>query len=198
MFVQRVKAHWTAPLLETSGKNTLSRVSDPALIKARQGMTIKAGDKIPDVTVTIMGKNGPEPIKTADYFKGRKVALFSVPGAFTPTCHAKHLPGFLEKYDEIKSKGVDAIAVTAVNDVFTLDAWLKDRGAAGRIDGLADGSAVLAKAMGLDLDLVDFGLGVRGKRYSAIVKDGVVEWINVEENSSLATVSSAESTLEKL
>ncbi|PPD46620.1 MAG: peroxiredoxin [Methylocystis sp.] len=161
-------------------------------------MTIKAGDKIPDVTVTIMGKNGPEPVKTSDYFKGRKVALFSVPGAFTPTCHAKHLPGFLEHYDAIKSKGVEAIAVTAVNDVFTLDAWLKERGAAGKIHGLADGSAVLAKAMGVDLDLNDFGLGVRGKRYSAIVRDGVVEWINIEENSSLATVSSAESTLEKL
>jgi peroxiredoxin len=161
-------------------------------------MTIKAGDRIPDVTLTIMGKNGPEQIKTKDYFAGRKIALFSVPGAFTPTCHAKHLPGFVEKYDAIKSRGVDAVAVTAVNDVFTLDAWLKERGAAGKIDGLADGSAVFAKAMGLELDLAEFGLGLRGKRYSAIVKDGVVEWINVEENSSLATVSSAESTLEKL
>jgi len=161
-------------------------------------MTIKAGDRIPDVTLTIMGKNGPEPIKSKDYFAGRKIALFSVPGAFTPTCHAKHLPGFVEKFDEIKSKGVDAVAVTAVNDIFTLDAWLKERGAAGKIDGLADGSAVFAKALGLELDLADFGLGVRGKRFSAVVKDGVVEWINVEENSSLATVSSAESTLEKL
>jgi glutaredoxin/glutathione-dependent peroxiredoxin len=161
-------------------------------------MTIKAGDRIPDVTVTIMGKNGPEPIKTADYFKGRKIALFSVPGAFTPTCHAKHLPGFVSHFDELKAKGVDAVAVTAVNDVFTLDAWLKDRGAAGKIDGLADGSGVFVRALGLELDLVEFGLGVRGKRFSAIVTDGVVDWINVEENSSLATVSSAESTLEKL
>jgi peroxiredoxin len=161
-------------------------------------MTIKAGDRIPDVTVTIMGKNGPEPVKTAEYFKGRKIALFSVPGAFTPTCHAKHLPGFVERYDEIKSKGVDAVAVTAVNDVFTLDAWLKDRGAAGKIDGLADGSGVFARALGLELDLMEFGLGVRGKRFSAVVNDGVVQRINVEENSSLATVSSAESTLEKL
>jgi glutaredoxin/glutathione-dependent peroxiredoxin len=161
-------------------------------------MTIKAGDKIPDVTLTVMGKNGPEPIKTSDYFKGRKVALFSVPGAFTPTCHAKHLPGFVEKYDALKARGVDAVAVTAVNDVFTLDAWLKDRGAEGKIDGLADGSAVFAKATGLELDLTDFGLGIRGKRYSAVVNDGVVEWINVEENSSLATVSSAEATLAKL
>lgn len=170
----------------------------PAFHGSEKRMTIKAGDRIPDVTLTIMGKNGPEPIKTSDYFKGRKVALFSVPGAFTPTCHAKHLPGFVEKYDALKSKGVDAVAVTAVNDVFTLDAWLKDRGAQGKIDGLADGSAAFAKALGLELDLTDFGLGVRGKRYSAVVNDGVLEWINVEENSSLATVSSAESTLEKL
>jgi peroxiredoxin len=161
-------------------------------------MTIKAGDRIPDVTVTIMGKNGPEPIKTGNYFKGRKIALFSVPGAFTPTCHAKHLPGFLSHFDELKAKGVDAVAVTAVNDVFTLDAWLKDRGAAGKIDGLADGSGVFVRALGLELDLAEFGLGVRGKRFSAIVTDGVLDWINVEENSSLATVSSAEATLEKL
>lgn len=161
-------------------------------------MTIAAGDKIPDVTVTIMGPDGPKPIKTGDYFKGKKIALFSVPGAYTPTCHMKHLPGFVEKADEIKSKGVDAIAVTAVNDIFALDAWLKDSGAKEKVEGLADGSAVLAKAMGVDLDLSEHGLGIRGKRYSAIVKDGVVEWINIEENSSLATVSSAESTLEKL
>ncbi len=161
-------------------------------------MTIKAGDNIPDVTVTIMGKDGPQPVTTSDYFKGRKIALFSVPGAYTPTCHLKHLPGFIAKLDAIKAKGVDAVAVTAVNDVFTLDAWLKESGAAGKIDGLADGSAVLAKAMGVELDLIEHGLGVRGKRYSAIVKDGVVEWINIEENSSQATVSSAESTLAKL
>jgi len=161
-------------------------------------MTIKAGDKIPDVTLTIMGENGPEPIQSSDYFKGRKIALFSVPGAYTPTCHAKHLPGFVSNFDAFKAKGVDAVAVTAVNDVFTLDAWLKDRGAAGKIDGLADGSAVFVKALGLELDATAFGLGVRGKRFSAVATDGVVDWINVEENSSLATVSSAEATLEKL
>lgn len=161
-------------------------------------MTIKPGDKLPDVTVTIMGADGPKPIKTSDYFKGKKIALFSVPGAYTPTCSTKHLPGFVDKAAEIKAKGVDAIAVTAVNDIFALDAWLKDQGAKEKVDGLADGSAVLAKAMGVDLDLSEHGLGVRGKRYSAIVKDGVVEWINIEANSSLATVSSAESTLEKL
>lgn len=161
-------------------------------------MTIKAGDRVPDATVTIMGANGPEPVKTKDYFAGRKIALFSVPGAFTPTCHVKHLPGFVAKVGEIKAKGVDAVAVTAVNDVFALDAWLKASGAEGKIDGLADGSGVFAKALGLELDLSEHGLGVRGKRFSAVVKDGVVEWIAVEDNSSLATVSTAESTLAKL
>lgn len=161
-------------------------------------MTIKAGDRIPEATLTIMGAKGPAPVKSTDYFAGRKIALFSVPGAYTPTCHMKHLPGFVAKAVEIKAKGVDAVAVTAVNDIFTLDAWLKASGAEGKIDGLADGSAFFAKALGVDLDLTEFGLGVRGKRFTAVVKDGVVEWINLEADSSLATVSSAESTLEKL
>lgn len=161
-------------------------------------MTIKAGDKLPDVTMTLMGKNGPEPVKTKDYFAGRRVALFSVPGAYTPTCHMKHLPGFVAKADEIRSKGVDAVAVTAVNDIFALDAWLKEKGGAGKIEGLADGSAAFAKALGLELDLTEPGLGMRGKRYSALIDDGVVKWINVEENSSEATVSTAEETLKKL
>ena len=161
-------------------------------------MTIKAGDRLPDVTLTVMGKNGPEPVRTTDYFAGRRVALFSVPGAYTPTCHMKHLPGFVAKADEIKSKGVDAVAVTAVNDIFALDAWLKEKGGGGKIDGLADGSAFFARALGLELDLTEFGLGVRGKRYSALIDDGVVKWINVEENSSEATVSTAEETLAKL
>jgi len=161
-------------------------------------MTIKAGDMIPDVILTRMGASGPEPIKARDYCKGRKVVLFSVPGAYTPTCHAKHLPGFIQQGAAIRAKGVDAIAVTAVNDIFALDAWLKASGAEGKVDGLADGSAVLAKAMGLEIDLDAAGLGLRGKRYAALIDDGVVTWIDVEENSSLATVSSAESALAKL
>ena len=161
-------------------------------------MTIKAGDRIPEATLTLMGAKGPEQIKSTDYFAGRKIALFSVPGAFTPTCHLKHLPGFVEKADEIRGKGVDAIAVTAVNDIFALDAWLKASGAVGKVVGLADGSGLFAKALGVELDLSNFGLGVRGKRFSALVKDGVVEWINIEDDSSLATVSSAESTLAKI
>jgi len=161
-------------------------------------MTIKAGDKIPDVTLTRLGASGPEPIKTGDYFKGRKVLLFSVPGAFTPTCHKTHLPGFVLQAEAIKAKGVAAIAVVAVNDIFVLDAWLEASSAKGKVDGLADGSAVFAKATGTELDLVDRGLGVRAQRYAALVDDGVVKWIDIEDNSSCATVSSAEAALAKL
>jgi peroxiredoxin len=161
-------------------------------------MAINAGETLPDVSLTLMGQNGPAPIQTKDYFAGRKVVLFSVPGAFTPTCHKSHLPSFLEKSIEIKAKGVDAIAVTAVNDIFVLDAWLEASGAKGKIDGLADGSAVFARAMGQDLDLTDHGLGLRGKRYAALIDSGVVKWIDVEENSSACTVSSGARTLARL
>jgi peroxiredoxin len=161
-------------------------------------MTIKAGDKLPDATFTIMGAKGPEPIKSGDYFKGRKVLLFSVPGAFTPTCHKTHLPGFVAQADAIKARGVDVVAVVAVNDIFALDAWLVASGAKGKVDGLADGSAVFAKATGTELDLVAAGLGLRSKRYAALIHDGVVRWIDIEDNSSCATVSSAETALAKL
>ena len=161
-------------------------------------MTIKAGDKIPDVTLTRLGASGPEPIKTGDYFKGRKVLLFSVPGAFTPTCHKTHLPGFVLQAEAIKAKGVAAIAVVAVNDIFVLDAWLEASSAKGKVDGLADGSAAFAKSTGTELDLVERGLGVRAQRYAALVDDGVVKWIDIEDNSSCATVSSAEAALAKL
>lgn len=161
-------------------------------------MTLKAGDKIPDVTLTIMGANGPEPIKTGDYFKNRKVVLFSVPGAFTPTCHKVHVPGFVAHADEIRKHGVGAVAVIAVNDCFVLDAWLQSLGAKGKVDGLADGSGEFAKATGTELDLNAKGLGGRSKRYAALIADGVVMWIHTEEDSSKATVSSAESVLKHL
>ncbi|HYA80938.1 MAG TPA: peroxiredoxin [Methylocystis sp.] len=161
-------------------------------------MTIKAGDQIPDVTLTRMGANGPEPIQTGDYFKGRKVMLFSVPGAFTPTCHKTHLPGFVRHAEAIKAKGVAAIAVVAVNDIFALDAWLEATSAKGKIDGLADGSVVFAKTTGTELDLAAHGLGVRAQRYAALVDDGVVKWIDIEDNASCATVSSAEAALNRL
>jgi peroxiredoxin len=161
-------------------------------------MSIESGDRLPDVSFTVMGANGPEPKKAADYFKGRRVALFSVPGAYTPTCHRTHLPGFVAEADAIRAKGVDAIAVTAVNDIFVLDAWLEASKAKGKVDGLADGSGVFVKAIGEELDLTERGLGLRGKRFAALVKDGVVEWIEVEENSSACTVSSAEALLGRL
>jgi glutaredoxin/glutathione-dependent peroxiredoxin len=161
-------------------------------------MTIKPGDQLPDVTLTRMGASGPEPVKTGDFFKGRKILLFSVPGAFTPTCHKTHLPGFVQNAEAIKAKGVDAIAVIAVNDAFALDAWLEASAAKGKVEGLADGSAVFAKATGTELDLDAAGLGTRSKRYAALIDDGVVRWIDIEDNSSRATVSSAEATLGKL
>jgi peroxiredoxin len=161
-------------------------------------MTLRAGDKIPEVTLTIMGANGPEPVKTGDYFKNRKVVLFSVPGAFTPTCHKVHLPGFVAHADEIKKHGVAAVAVIAVNDCFVMDAWLASLGAKGKVDGLADGSGEFAKATGTQIDLAAHGLGGRSLRYAAVVADGVVTWVGTEENSSQATVSSAESVLKHL
>ena len=161
-------------------------------------MTLKAGERIPDATFTTMGAKGPEPVKSGDYFKGRKVLLFSVPGAFTPTCHRTHLPGFVAKADEIKARGVDRIAVVAVNDIFVLNAWLEASGAKGKVDALADGSATFAKATGTELDLADIGLGMRAKRYAALIDDGVARWIDIEDDSSCATVSSAEVALAKL
>ena len=154
-------------------------------------MTIKVGDRIPDGKFTIMGTDGPTARTTADVFKGKKVALFAVPGAYTPTCHKNHMPGFVDRVAELKAKGIDAIACTAVNDVFVLDNWANDTGAAGKIEMLADGSGDFAKAIGLDIDLSGFGLGVRSKRYAMLIDDGVVKVLNVEDSPPLAEKSSA-------
>jgi len=143
-------------------------------------MTIKAGDPLPAATFMTMTANGPEPVDSASFFKGKKVALFSVPGAFTPTCSAKHLPGFIEKADALKAKGVDEIACTAVNDVFVMGAWAKNAGAEGKVTMLADGNGDFAKALGLTMDGSKFGMGTRGQRFSMIVEDGVVTTLNVE------------------
>ncbi len=155
-------------------------------------MTIKVGDKLPDTTFTVMGPEGPKPVTTADVFAGKKVALFAVPGAYTPTCHQKHLPGFLQHMDELKGKGVDTVACTAVNDIFVLDFWAKDTGSAGKVEMLADGSAKFAKAIGLEIDLTDHGLGVRSKRYAMLVDDGVVKVLNVDEAPPSHDKSSAQ------
>ena len=157
-------------------------------------MTSKAGDKLPDAKFMTMGPEGPAAKSTADIFAGKKVALFAVPGAFTPTCHQQHLPGFIARIDELKKKGVDTIACTAVNDVFVMDEWSKATGSAGKIVMLTDDSAAFAKAIGLDIDLTGagIGLGVRSKRYAMMVEDGVVKVLNVDESPPVHDKSSAE------
>jgi len=156
-------------------------------------MTIAVGDKLPDVKLTKATENGPEAVQSSDYFKGKRVALFSVPGAFTPTCSAKHLPGFVEKAADLKAKGVDEIACTAVNDAFVMGAWNK-AGGSDDITMLADGNGDFAKAVGLTMDGSGFGMGQRGSRWSAVVNDGVVEQLNVEGPGEFK-VSSAEHML---
>ncbi len=155
-------------------------------------MTIKIGDTLPDTTFTVMTAEGPKPVNSTDLFKGKKVALFAVPGAYTPTCHKAHMPGFVDRVAEIKAKGVDEVACTAVNDVFVMSAWGKDTGAEGKITMLADGSADFAKALGLEIDLTAHGLGVRSKRYAMLVDNGVVKVLNVEDAPPAHGVSSAE------
>lgn len=160
-------------------------------------MTIKVGDQLPQTSFTKMTENGPEAVDSDGYFKGRRVALFSVPGAFTPTCSAKHLPGFIEKAGELKAKGIDEIACTAVNDAFVMGAWGKSAGADGKVTLLADGNGDFAKAVGLTMDGSKFGLGQRGQRFSIVVNDGVIEQLNVEGPGEYK-VSSAEHMLSQL
>ena len=160
-------------------------------------MSIKVGDKMPKGQFTRMGAKGPEPLSTDDLFKGKKVVLFSVPGAFTPTCSAKHLPGFVEQAEALKDKGVDTIACMAVNDVFVMNAWGKAGNAEGKVMMLADGNGEYARALGLELDATKFGMGQRGKRFSVIVDNGVVKQLNVEPAGEFG-VSSAETALKQL
>jgi glutaredoxin/glutathione-dependent peroxiredoxin len=160
-------------------------------------MTIQVGDKIPKGQFTVMGANGPEPLSTDTLFGGKKVVLFSVPGAFTPTCSAKHLPGFVQNAAAIKAKGVDTIACVAVNDVFVMSAWGKAGNVGNDVLMLADGNGEYARALGLELDASGFGMGKRGKRFSLIVDDGVVTHLNIEPPGQFG-VSSAESALAQL
>jgi len=160
-------------------------------------MTIKVGDKIPSSTLTTMTADGPAPVNTDDYFAGRKVLVFSVPGAFTPTCSAKHLPGFVENADAIKAKGVDEIACYAVNDVFVMHGWGESNGVAGKVTMLADGNGTFTSAIGLELDASGFGMGTRSQRFSMIVDDGVVTTLNIEEPGAFQ-LSSAEHALSQL
>lgn len=160
-------------------------------------MTISVGDRIPAAALTQMGAEGPKPVSTEELFSGRKVAVFAVPGAFTPTCSAKHLPGFVEQADAIRAKGVDAIVCVAVNDVFVMDAWGKSQNVGDKVTMLADGSGQFAKALDVELDLVGRGLGVRSRRYSMIVDDGVVTSLNLEEGGGFE-VSDAGTLLSQL
>ncbi len=156
---------------------------------------IKVGDKIPAMSVATMGAQGPQEVKTDEFFKGKKVVLFGLPGAFTPTCSAKHAPSFVNNADALKKKGIDAIACISVNDPFVMDAWGKSLNVGSKVTMLADGSAAFAKATGLDLDLTARGMGVRSHRYSMVVDDGVVKKINVESNPGVCEVSNAETIL---
>jgi peroxiredoxin len=159
-------------------------------------MTIAVGDKLPDVKLMKATESGPQAVQTGDYFKGKRVALFSVPGAFTPTCSAKHLPSYVEKAGELKGKGIDEIACTAVNDGFVMGAWGRASGS-DDVTMLADGNGDFANALGLPLDLTGGGLGKRGQRFSMVVNDGVVEQLNVEAAGEYK-VSSAEHMVEQL
>jgi peroxiredoxin len=162
-------------------------------------MTIKVGDKIPDATFRVVTADGPQPRTTADVFKGKKVVLIGMPGAFTPTCHRNHLPGFVEKSAEFHQKGVDTIAVTTTNDHFVMSAWSKVAGADGKVEFLADGNGEFAKAIGLNYDGSERGMGgVRSKRYSMLVDDGVVKALNIEENAAKAEMTSAENLMKAL
>jgi peroxiredoxin len=144
-------------------------------------MTIKIGEKLPDASFMVMTAEGPAQKTAAEVFAGKKVALFAVPGAYTPTCQQQHVPGFVACVDELKGKGIDTIACTAVNDIFVLTQFAKDTGAQGKILMLADGNGEFAKKIGLDIDLSGFGLGLRSKRYAMLVDDGVVKILNVED-----------------
>jgi peroxiredoxin len=160
-------------------------------------MTVHVGDKVPSATLMEMQEGGPKPVKTDDFFAGKKVVVFALPGAFTPTCSAKHVPGFVQNFDALKAKGVDAIACVSVNDAFVMGAWGKDQKSGGKVHMLADGNGDFTKAMGLEMDGSKFGMGKRSQRYAMIVDNGVVKSLDVEEPGAF-NVSSAEHQLKQL
>lgn len=161
-------------------------------------MTIGIGDKLPDLTLKVVTADGPVDKSTAEVFGGKKVVLFGVPGAFTGVCSGNHLPGYLDNLDAIKAKGVDEVICLAVNDASVMKAWATHTGSLGKLGFIADGSDVFTKAVGLEIDLNAFGMGVRSKRYSAIVEDGVVKSLNIEDTPGTAVASGAAKILEQL
>ena len=160
-------------------------------------MTIKVGDKVPSATLMQFKEGGPKPVKTDEFFAGKKVVLFALPGAFTPTCSAKHLPSFVQNADAIKKKGIDEIACVSVNDAFVMNAWGEQQQAGGKVAMLADGNGDFTRALGLELDGSRFGMGKRSQRYSMLVDNGVVKALNVEEGGAFS-VSSAEHILTQI
>jgi peroxiredoxin len=160
-------------------------------------MTIKLGDKVPSATLMQMKDGGPKPVSTDELFKGRKVALFALPGAFTPTCSAKHLPGFIKQADALKAKGIDAIACISVNDAFVMGAWGEQQGAGDKVMMLADGNGDFTRALGLEMDATKFGMGKRSQRYSMVVDNGVIAALNVEAPGAFE-VSSADHMIAQL
>lgn len=161
-------------------------------------MTIKVGDKMPSVTLRQVTPEGPKEVATDEFFRGRKVVLFAVPGAFTPACSQRHLPGYVDKAGDIKARGIDEVACVAVNDAAVMGAWGKDQKTGGKVTMLADGSGDFVRALGLELDLSKGGLGVRSKRYSMLVDNGVVKSLNVEAQPGQVDASSAEAMLKAL
>jgi glutaredoxin/glutathione-dependent peroxiredoxin len=161
-------------------------------------MAIQAGDRMPEGNFGLMTAEGPGAVSSGDLFSGKKVVLFSVPGAFTPACSSTHLPGFIKQAGAIKAKGVNTIACIAVNDVFVMNAWGKDQGAGDKVMMLADGNAVYTKALGLELDASGFGMGIRGQRFAIVVEDGVATQVHCEAAPSEVKESSAENILSNL
>ncbi|CAI8203021.1 MAG: Putative peroxiredoxin [Alphaproteobacteria bacterium] len=161
-------------------------------------MTIQPGDKLPDATLMHLTDAGPAPISTEELFGGKTVALFAVPGAFTPTCSNQHLPGFIEKSEELRAAGVDTIVCMAVNDAFVMGAWGQQQGANGKVMMVGDGNAELTQKMGLSVDSSGFGMGTRSVRFSMIVRDGILETLNIEQNPGQAVDSGAENLLSQL
>jgi len=160
-------------------------------------MTIKVGDKVPSATLMQMKGGAPQPVKTDDFFAGKKTVVFGLPGAFTPTCSAKHLPGFVHHAEDLREKGVDQIACVSVNDAFVMGAWGENQHAGDKVAMLADGNGDFTRALGLEMDASRFGMGKRSQRFSMIVDNGVVKAINVEEPGAFS-VSSAEHVLKQL
>ena len=161
-------------------------------------MPIQVGSSLPDGTFKIMTPEGPSDISVSEIFDNKKVVLIAVPGAFTPTCHSNHLPGYIENYDKILAKGVDSIAVISTNDVFVMNIWEKETGGAGKIQYLADGTIQFTKSIGMDIDLSAAGLGVRSQRYSMLVENREVKILNIEESPGKAVATGASALLDQL